>query len=109
MGPPQTPWVMPSSAGSIHSQVSWVMPSGSGSMPYPGSTWPYNTHGGVSGSIGGNVESAGRAHRRKRCKENDNIGAERKLAGRKAKHVRVKVGAEIDGACPGINGWDDAI
>ena len=106
MGPPQTPWGMPSAAGSIHLQMPWVMPSGTGSMPYPGSTWP---HGGVPGSTGGNAESVSRAHRRKRRKENDSLDGERKLAGRKARHVTVKAGGDIDGTCEGKNAWDDAI
>jgi hypothetical protein len=53
--------------------------------------------------------SVGRAHRRKKRKHNDNIDAERKSAGRKAKQVTVKLGGEIDGACQGKNGWDDAV
>jgi hypothetical protein len=104
MGPPQTPWIMPSGPGSMHPHVSWMMPPGSGSMSYPGSTWPHNTHGEVSGTIVGNAENVGRAHRRKKRKHNDNIDAKRKSAGRKAKQVTVKLGDEIDGACRGKNG-----
>jgi hypothetical protein len=40
---------------------------------------------------------------------NNDVAAERTSGGRKARQIRVQPGGEIDGACPGKNGWDDAV
>jgi hypothetical protein len=86
-----------------------MMPSAPGSMPYPGLCWPPNAH--IEGPPGrtGNNESIGRvAHRQKR-KVDDEVATGRSSAGQKPRQIRVQAGGEIDGACPGKNGWDDAI
>jgi hypothetical protein len=86
-----------------------MMPSASGSMPYPGVCWPPTAHALVPGGMTRNVESEARATRRQNKKLNDNVVAERSSVGRKPRQSRVQPGGEIDGACPGKNGWDDAV
>jgi hypothetical protein len=57
----------------------------------------------------GNADSAARAARRQKRKLNDDVAAERTSGGRKARQIRVQSGGEIDGVCPGKNGWDDVV
>jgi hypothetical protein len=78
-------------------------------MPYPGLCWPPNAH--IKGPPGrtGNNESIARAARRQKRKVDDEVATRRNSAGRKPQQIRVQAGGEIDGACLGKNGWDDAI
>jgi hypothetical protein len=78
-------------------------------MPYPGMCWPPLAHAEASVGRTGNADNAARAARRQRRKLNDDVVAERTSGGRKARQIRVQPGGEIDGACPGKNGWDDAV
>jgi hypothetical protein len=103
------PWMMPSGAGSMPSQVPWMMPSAPGSMPYLGLCWPPNAHIEGPPERTENNESIARAARRQKRKVDDEVATERSSVGRKPRQIRVHAGGEIDGACPGKNGWDDAI
>jgi hypothetical protein len=107
--PPGLPWIMPSGPPSMQSQVPWMMPSALGSLPYPGVCWPPTAHASIPGGTGGNPDSAARAARRQKRKLNNEVAAERSCVGRKPRQIQVQPGEEIDGACPGKNGWDDAI
>jgi hypothetical protein len=86
-----------------------MMPSAPWSMPYPRLCWPPNAH--IKGPPGrtGNNESIGRAARRQKRKVDDEVATGRSSAGQKPRQIRIQAGGEIDGACPGKNGWDDAI
>jgi hypothetical protein len=87
-----------------------MMPSAPESMPYPGLCWPPNAH--IEGPPGrmGNNESIARVARRQKRKVDDEVATERSSAGRKPGQIGVQAGGgEIDGACMGKNGWDDAI
>jgi hypothetical protein len=86
-----------------------MMQSAPGSMPYPGMCWPPLAHAKASVGWTGNADSAARAARRQKRKLNNDVAAERTSDGRKARQIRVKPGGEIDGACPGKNGWYDTV
>jgi hypothetical protein len=85
------------------------MPPANGSMQYPGNCWPPAAHVDMFGCKPSNHASAARAHRRKKRKHGKDVEAERTSVGRKAKQIRVKLGGEIDDACPEKTGWDDAV
>jgi hypothetical protein len=114
MQPPQllsqhVPWLMSLGPGSLPPQMPWMMPLAPGSMPYPGVCWPPLAHAKASEGGVGNANSVVRAARRQKRKLNEDVVAERSSGGRKPIQIRVQPGGEIDGACPGKNGWDDAI
>jgi hypothetical protein len=87
----------------------WIMPSAQPSMPYPGLCWPPNTPVEAPAGRAGNNKSAARAARRQKRKLNDEAVAERSASGRKPRQIIVKLGSEVDGACPGKNAWDDTV
>jgi hypothetical protein len=86
-----------------------MMPPAPGSLPYPGVCWPPIAHASVPGSTGGNLDSAARATRRQKRKIKKEVAVERSSVGRKPRQIWVQPGGKIHGACPGKNGWDDAI
>jgi hypothetical protein len=105
----QVPWLMSSGPGSMPPQLPWMMQSAPGSMPYPEMCWPPLVHAEASVGRTRNADNAARAARRQRRKLNDEVATERTSGGRKARQIWVQPGGEIDGACPGKNGWDDAV
>jgi hypothetical protein len=101
--------LMSSGPGSMPPQLPWMMQSAPGSMPYPEMCWPPLVHAEASVGRTRNADNAARAARRQRRKLNDEVATERTSGGRKARQIWVQPGGEIDGACPGKNGWDDAV
>ena len=86
-----------------------MMPSALGRMSYPGLSWPPTTYASVLGGMTGNVKSAIRAAQHQKRKFNDIVAAKKSSIGRKLWQIRVQPKGEIDGACLGKNGWDDAV
>jgi hypothetical protein len=106
MQPPPGPWMLPLAPGTM---LPWGMPPVTAPMQYPAPSWAPNAAVDTFGCRVSNPESVDRARRRLKRKHGEDVEAQHASAGQKAKQIRVKVGGEIDGACPRKNGWDDGV